>query len=238
MARDAAAPTLDRMAASGQPGAGPVPAMPRRGRSGAPKQGRGFAPGPHQGALPLGTPPRASPWNPSLGVWGWGGGGWAGRRCRPACRTAPVPCPPAPSPSPHSQSWSPEAAASGGGPGGKAPWRVSGRSPDLPSIRPTGSAGAWLGSGRYLRAAATCGLRPFEDRRDALAAADAHRHQGVAPAGPRAARTAPSPSGSRRWRRPDGRARSPSRSDWSSPDRSRGPWPPRRPAPRTPRSTR
>ena len=57
--------------------------------------------------------------------------------------TVPVPAvatagtgtvPTRPLPLPHSQSWSPEAAASGGGPGGKAPWRGSGRSPDLASF--------------------------------------------------------------------------------------------------------
>src|SRR5208283_1167418 len=67
----------------------------------------GLRPGPHQGALPLGTPPRAA-----------------------ALGTRPL------------------VAVRAGGPGGKAPWRVSGRSPDLASSTrwpfAPGAGRAWL----------------------------------------------------------------------------------------------
>src|SRR5882757_1228702 len=80
---------------------------------------RGFAPDPDQGALPLGSPPRGeAPWD--LLLWLVPGGG-------PAV-TYQGPCRP-PSwnqPSDRLQRASPFA----GGPGGKAPWRVSGRSPE------------------------------------------------------------------------------------------------------------
>ncbi len=61
----------------------------------------GLRPGPHQGALPLGTPPRASPWNPSLGV-GDGEGACGHGEGAPSGVPdgAPSPCPHAPSPSP------------------------------------------------------------------------------------------------------------------------------------------
>src|ERR1700677_863825 len=48
-----------------------VAAHERRARS---KQGQGSAPGPRQGALPLGSPPRAEPLEPACCVWGTGGG--------------------------------------------------------------------------------------------------------------------------------------------------------------------
>src|SRR5208282_1807029 len=43
-------------------------------------------------------------------------------------------------PSPQPNEWIPKAAAFGGGPGGKAPWRVSGQSPNLLSLHSTASA--------------------------------------------------------------------------------------------------
>ena len=58
------------------------------------------------------------------------------RRCRPSRRTAPAPHP-SPLPITHSKRMESRGSASGGGPGGKAPWRGSGRSPDLPSVHPT-----------------------------------------------------------------------------------------------------
>ena len=91
---------------------------------------RGFAPGPHQGALPLGAPPRAEPLGPFS--WsGWTGGGHVSRLCfrPPVGNTAATR---GPLPSNHSKRMDCKGPAFAGGPGGKAPWRVSGQSPDLP----------------------------------------------------------------------------------------------------------
>ena len=105
-------------------------------------QGRlGLRPKPHEGRCPS-TPPRARPWNPSVG-WGVGGGSGCGRRTgdrrfdarnRPPLRT----------PQPKEEF---QRRASGGGPGGKAPWRGLGRSPGLPS-RHEAAGGSALGGPR------------------------------------------------------------------------------------------
>src|SRR5208283_543254 len=43
---------------------------------------------------------------------------------------------PVPPPAPQTKWMDPKGSAFGGGPGGKAPWRVSGRRPDLPLVHP------------------------------------------------------------------------------------------------------
>src|SRR4051794_33093812 len=88
---------------------------------------RGFAPGPHQGALPLGAPPRGiAPWNHSF----WLGG----EEARPGPRTvtvAPLPT----QPMDGLQRASPFAGVQGQG-----PWRVRGGSPASPPGTSTATA--------------------------------------------------------------------------------------------------
>src|SRR5208337_1192613 len=100
---------------------------------------RGFAPGPHQGALPLGSPPRAEPLEPFS---------WLDER-EGACAAAAFPtagrkgCGGAsPLPLIQPKRMDCKGSAFAGGPGGKAPGRVSGQSPDLPSFTrlPCGAA--------------------------------------------------------------------------------------------------
>ena len=101
----------------------------------------GLRPRPHQGALPLGTPPRAEPLEPRTGSVGRGRGRGGTATGASGTPDAPVAVPPRPLPLPTLPVLESKAAAGacpratvpgGGGPGGKAPWRGSGRSPGLP----------------------------------------------------------------------------------------------------------
>src|SRR5271165_3058400 len=110
------------------------PDRSRQGNRANRRKARGFAPGPHQGALPLGSPPRAMPLEPSTLVRRWEGG-----RCRRRhtgdrrCDGGGTGPPPISEP----KRMDCKGIAFTGGRGGKAPWRVSGRSPDLPFVCPT-----------------------------------------------------------------------------------------------------
>ena len=116
---------------------------PRSGSIGPGKQGRGFAPDPTKGRCPL--EPRQGR---ALGTLHWecGEGKGAGGRGDGAPSGwpdgAPSPRPPAPSP-PHTPSHEVQRLRLWWGSGGKAPWRGSGRSPDLACLARL----AW-GSGR------------------------------------------------------------------------------------------
>ena len=132
---------------------------------------QGFAPRPHQEALPPGPPPRAQPLEPLI----WWVGGEGADTTAATVTAGPL------SSNPQPMDRVPRASPFGGDQRGRAPWQVQGSA--LSASPPLNSAGATVAS---RRGRAMSGPRPRKSAQEIPVAA---RPDGSATAGPRNPRT-------------------------------------------------